>query len=195
MENTPHLSANHKEKLLAFQALVLKWQKKINLIGKATVGNVWERHIIDSLQLNNYLPKEATVLDLGSGGGFPGIILSIVGHKVTMVESDHRKAIFLQEAIRQLGLDASVRIERVEELDINILPQNGYITARAFAPLDRMLGWIRPFFKKNPTLVLLKGETAQEEIKNALKTVIFDYKMAKSITDSRGNIITLKGLK
>lgn len=195
MENTPHLSPNHKEKLLAFQALVLKWQKKINLIGKATVGDVWERHILDSLQLDKYLPQKTTILDLGSGGGFPGIVLSVIGHKVTMVESDHRKAIFLQEAIRQLGLDATVLIERVEELNTDVLPENGYITARAFAPLDRMLEWIKPFFKKNPTLVLLKGQTAKEEIEKARKAVIFDCETAKSTTNPHGHILTLKGLK
>ncbi|MBN1783402.1 MAG: 16S rRNA (guanine(527)-N(7))-methyltransferase RsmG [Alphaproteobacteria bacterium] len=195
MEKAPHLSQNHKDKLLAFQALVLKWQKKINLIGKTTINDIWDRHILDSVQLQNYLPEKQTpVLDLGSGGGFPGIVLSILGYKVTMVESDHRKAIFLQESIRQLGLDAKVLIERVEELDPAVLPENGYITARAFAPLDRMLEWIEPFFKKNPTMVLLKGQTAEEEIEKALKAVIFDYKIDKSITSPQGKIVTLKGL-
>lgn len=180
---------------MAFQALVLKWQKKINLIGKTTINDIWDRHILDSVQLQNYLPEKQTpVLDLGSGGGFPGIVLSILGYKVTMVESDHRKAIFLQESIRQLGLDAKVLIERVEELDPAVLPENGYITARAFAPLDRMLEWIEPFFKKNPTMVLLKGQTAEEEIEKALKAVIFDYKIDKSITSPQGKIVTLKGL-
>ncbi len=192
MENPLYVSLDNKEKLLEFQALVLKWQKKINLISKSSEENIWERHILDSVQLQKYLSKENIIYDLGSGGGFPGIVLSILGYKITMVESDQRKAVFLQEIVRLLDLNATVLIERAEKLNPETFPENAIITARAFAPLDRMLKWLKPLFDKNPTLILLKGRSANDEIYKAKKKFNFEYTAHKSATNPEAKILIIK---
>ncbi len=194
MENPLYVSLDNKEKLLEFQALVLKWQKKINLISKSSENDIWHRHILDSVQLQKHLSKEDIIYDLGTGGGFPGIVLSILGYKITMVESDQRKAVFLREVVRLLDLDATVLIERAEEINPETFPENAIITARAFAPLDRILKWLKPLFEKNPKLILLKGRSANDEIYKAKKKFSFEYTAHKSTTNQEAKILIINSL-
>jgi len=164
----------------------LKWQKKINLISNSTISDFWNRHILDSIQLQNYFSKKEMFFDLGSGGGFPAIPLSILGYKIALIESDQRKAIFLKEAIRKLNLDAKVLVKRVEEI---AFPEYSIITARAFAPLERILKWLKP--SKNMTLILLKGKNTDEEIKTAQEKHNFKYTVNKSLVGQEGKIIKI----
>ena len=112
------------DRLEALEALLKKWNPAINLVAKSTLGSAWDRHILDSAQLYTLAPpKVAHWADLGSGGGFPGLVIAALSHeldpdrRVTLVESDRRKATFLREAARQLGLSAEIRDERIESLD------------------------------------------------------------------------------
>ena len=130
-------------RLAEYLAILVKWQAKINLISSKTLPDAWRRHILDSAQLTSFLPTTAShILDIGSGAGFPGLVLSIVTpHRVTLVESDQRKAIFLRTVIRELNLTADVINERIE----TVAPVGASIvTARALAPLQRLLLWLHP---------------------------------------------------
>lgn len=156
------------EKLDHFAALLAKWTKRINLIAPSTVADIWRRHIEDSGQIAHFIPSNAKMhIDLGSGGGMPGIVLSILSRDFLpsltthLVESDHRKAAFLTTAIRDLGLPAKVHVARAETLD---LPPSDMLTARAFAPLSRLLTISERFCDENTTLVLHKGSRIDSEL-------------------------------
>ena len=180
-----------KEKLEKFQEMVLLANQRMNLIGKSTEKDVWERHIIDSYQLMKYLNKEDIVLDFGAGAGFPGIVLSICGIKnVYLVESIAKKCSFLQEVVDEITLPAKVLNERVENLKIVI----DVIVARAVAPLDKIFSLT--FSKKNKAVkyVLLKGKNYSIELDEAKKNWNFIYKSHKSITSCESVILEIENL-
>lgn len=182
------------EKLETYHHLLLKWQDKINLISPNTVKQAWERHFIDSLQLYNHLPStEIDLVDIGSGAGFPGLVLATMGvQHVTLIESDRRKCIFLKEVVRALDLPNVVvlnkRIEQVEDIKADV------VTARALASLNQLIEWSQAFLKPETVLIFPKGQQFEEEIKSChlpenVKINIFD-----SVTDDQAKIITLSGL-
>ena len=120
-----------------YKKLVLKWQKSINLISPNTVHEIWSRHIIDSCQFANLIvSRETSIVDIGSGGGFPGIVLAILGyHNLTLIESDNRKGIFLHEVARELSLPITIVSDRIEKVTID---SPDIITARACASLEKL---------------------------------------------------------
>ena len=137
----------------AYLALLEKWQRRINLVANSTMVDVWQRHILDSAQLIKfYPPNTKKILDVGSGAGFPGLVLAIMGNvEVDLVESDQRKAIFLSTVIRSLGLPAKVHNQRIETLP-NLAPD--VITARALAPVSKLMKLIeKPLFTKKLIIV------------------------------------------
>jgi 16S rRNA (guanine527-N7)-methyltransferase len=162
--------------------LVRAWQKRINLVGARSLDDAWRRHVLDSAQLLDHLPPGArTVLDIGSGAGFPGLVLALLGvPDVHLVESDRRKAAFLREAARQTGTQVTIHAERVEALapfPVDV------VTARACAPLSRLLELAEPFLQlrrrpaceparagPGPVCLFPKGRTADEELTAAGKT-------------------------
>jgi 16S rRNA (guanine527-N7)-methyltransferase len=157
------VSRETADKLDAFLALVLAWNGTINLVGRQDAAQLRQRHLDDSLALLPYLPAGfERAIDLGSGGGFPGLVLAIAtGRPFDLVESDQRKAAFLREAIRITGAPATVHAERIERVRLSPAP---LVTARALAPLPALLGWATPFLAPNGVCVFPKGRTVEQEL-------------------------------
>jgi len=153
-------------KLRQFEALVLKWSLRINLVSKHDLQNLWERHIQDSLALIPYIPSGTpTAIDLGSGAGFPGLVLAIeTGIPFTLIESDSRKAAFLLDAARELQAPAKILNCRIETVKCAPAP---LITARALAPLDRLLALAVPHLTPDGVCLFPKGRSYEEELKAA----------------------------
>jgi 16S rRNA (guanine527-N7)-methyltransferase len=182
-------------KLEEYVSLLLKWNAKINLIGPASQGNIWSRHIEDSLQLVPLIPEAATSLvDLGSGGGLPGLVIAIVRPhlQVTLVEQDQRKAAFLKEAKSLLGLSHVV----VEAKDIRLL--NGrfdVITARALSSLSNLLAMVAPLIHEDSACIFPKGASSATELEEAERQWTFDCQKKSSKTNAESMIITITKLK
>ena len=179
------------DKLVLYVSLLEKWQKSINLISSKTLQEIWERHILDSAQLLDHLPKQpCKILDLGSGAGLPAVILAILtDHRIEMVESDTRKCAFMQTALRETGAMAVIHNERLETLafcDADI------ITARAFAPLDRMLDWTNNQHKVGQVFWLLKGRGVNEELTNLSASQKVESEQFNSRASGDGVILRLK---
>lgn len=183
----------HGTNLETYLHELLKWQKSVNLISRNTVNDAWERHFEDSLQLIPRLPKGAkTLLDLGSGAGFPGLVLAMeTGLDVTLVESDRKKCEFLKHVGRATKTPVTVLCERIE----NVPPTPyGIITSRALADLETLFGYAYPFCHEETVLLLHKGQGAQEEIQEARKSWNFDYDMIPSKISGGGFILVIRGL-
>lgn len=186
------------DRLDQFGLLVEKWNPSINVIAKSTIPTLWDRHILDSLQVFRCArPGIRSWVDLGSGGGFPGIVVAILAADampdlhVSLVESDRRKAVFLSVVVRQLRLSATVHAVRIEDLP----PQNAdVVSARALAPLTLLCGLAFRHLRGDGTCVFLKGAQAENEIAEARKAWRFELDRSESVTDSRSSILILKGL-
>ena len=155
--------------LSAYVALLEKWQPRINLISQSSLPDIWHRHIFDSAQLLAHLPEmrpgvPRRILDIGSGAGFPGLVLAILGAgQLQLVESDQRKSVFLQAVIRELGLSATVVNHRIESLPA-CYPD--VIAARALAPLPKLMQLIDAQIHTDLTCLFLKGAKVEEELTN-----------------------------
>ena len=193
-----NVSRETLERLFAYCELIEKWNPAINLISKSGIPEIWDRHIIDSVQLFQQMPAQAGQwCDLGSGGGFPGIVLAILAKELRpatqmiLVEADRRKSVFLAEASRLLDIAVKVKTQRIEELD----PQNAdVLTARALAPLSDLCGFAYRHLKPEGVAIFPKGATAEREIELAQKFWRFDYTMAQSHTDPAALILTVRGI-
>lgn len=182
-------------KLSDYVALLEKWQKGLNLVSKST-EELWNRHIADSYQLVHHLlnSQKKEVVDLGSGGGLPAIVLAIACPETqfTLIESDRKKAIFLVECIRQLGLsNARVMNERIEKID----SKADIITARALAEVDLLLEFSYPFLKENAYCLFLKGKNWDMEIAKAKKNWHFELETFPSETSEEGRVLKLSQLR
>lgn len=156
------------ERLEAYLALLIRWQKAINLVSKATLGDPWRRHMLDSAQLLPHLPRRpCRVVDLGSGAGFPGLVLSILGAgEIHLIESDSRKCAFLREAIRITQAVAILHEGRIETTP-KILAD--VATARALAPLGELLAYSERHLAPGGVCLFLKGRGVEEELTRARK--------------------------
>lgn len=186
------VSRETEERLHAFQALVKKWNPRINLVSSSTLSVFWDRHIVDSLQISQHiLPKGGKWVDLGSGGGFPGIVLAVVfadqDLDFILVESDQRKATFLRTAIRELSLDkVKVICDRIE----NVPPlQANHVSARALAPLSLLLSFVDRHMSRDGTAWLLKGENWQREVQEAQSDWAFNLESFPSMTSSEAALL------
>ncbi|HEX9448902.1 MAG TPA: 16S rRNA (guanine(527)-N(7))-methyltransferase RsmG [Dongiaceae bacterium] len=161
-------------RLEIYAGLLLKWQKAINLVGPATLPDLWCRHMLDSAQLLPLLPPVAAgtdggISDFGSGAGFPGLVLAALTERpVTLIDSDIRKCAFLRETAQAMGIGGRVAVhaKRFDAVTPWIAP---VITARACAPLDDLLAWTAPFANDETVFLLLKGAKADEELTAAAK--------------------------
>ena len=180
--------------LSAYVALLEKWQRRINLVSPTTLPDIWHRHILDSAQLLPYLPVVSTrercqILDIGSGAGFPGLVLAILGAgDVQLVESDQRKAVFLQTVIRELGLSAHVSNQRIE----NLPPcQPDVITVRALAAVPKLMSLIAPQLHNGLTCLFLKGASVDEELTNFQTYSTMNAHLYPSVTNDNGVVVKL----
>lgn len=179
-----------------FGALVAKWTPKINLIARGTVNTIWDRHIVDSVQLYRFAPQAFEKwVDIGSGGGFPGIVMAILGRDVrptaqfVLIESDQRKATFLRTAVRELNLNAIVIAERIEDA----APQDAdVVSARALASLSGLLALSQRHLKADGQVLLHKGRQAAQEVADARKNWSFDLEDHASITDPEARILAIQ---
>jgi 16S rRNA (guanine527-N7)-methyltransferase len=181
----------------AYADLLARWQARINLVGPKTLETLWHRHFLDSAQLFTHLPSDTqTLTDIGSGGGFPGLVLAIMaahqgGPAVTLVESDARKAAFLREASRVCGAGATIINARAEAVEA---PAADVVTARACAPLPRLLPWVFSRLRADGTALLLKGANWRDELTAAEKGWTLTSAKIPSCTDTSGVILKLEGL-
>jgi 16S rRNA (guanine527-N7)-methyltransferase len=188
------VSRESLERIDAFLGLLFEWQRKTNLVSPASLPAVWTRHVIDSLQLLPHLngPPRA-IADLGSGGGFPGVILAIAsGRPVDLYESNQKKAAFLSEALRVSRATGSVRVGRLEEVATPAKGQYAYVTARALAPLPELLGYAAPFIASGATGLFLKGKDADLELTESSKSWRIKMDKQKSLTDSEAVLLAVK---
>ncbi len=180
------------DKLKEFANLVLKENKNYNLIAKSTVNQIWYRHILDSAQLVRFIDfKIKSLADLGTGAGFPGLVLDIFNKNkafhVKLYEKSPVKRRFLIGVIKELSLNAEVLGDvRNEVLDSNI------IICRAFKKLDQVIQVSREIAKKPHKLIILKGQNAQEELKKSFKTKKYPYKLENSMTNKDSKIILME---
>ncbi|MBT6415316.1 16S rRNA (guanine(527)-N(7))-methyltransferase RsmG [Candidatus Puniceispirillum sp.] len=185
-----NVSRETMDKFTIYLALLEKWQRSVNLVARTTLDIAWQRHILDSGQLGRYLPGGCqSILDVGSGAGFPGLVLSIMGDAtVHLVESDHKKTVFLQTVIRELGLSAMVHNDRIEQLPA-MAPD--VITARAFAPLGKAIGLLAPHMASHTVLLLLKGRNVEEELTEMPDYPIMSAVTYPSLSDPDGVVLQL----
>ena len=153
------------ERLSVFVALLLRWNRRINLIGACSDADIWRRHVEDSLQLGPLMGSARSAIDLGSGAGFPGLVLAIAtGVPFSLVEADRRKAAFLTEAARRTAAPVSVHANRIE--GVQLAPAE-VITARALAPLPRLLALAAPLLAADGACLFPKGRTGETELTGA----------------------------
>lgn len=185
--------------LETFAALLLKWNKTQNLVSRETVGNLWPRHIADSLQVLPLLrDSDRTVLDLGSGGGFPAIPLAIARKgeiAPILVEPTGKKASFLKTVGRELGLGLRVESVRVETLDPKNCPPVDVVTSRALAPLAELCRMALPFWRPNTRAILHKGREHVEELAESGAAYYYDVVVHRSRTDDSGVLIEISNLR
>ncbi|SMX47093.1 16S rRNA (guanine(527)-N(7))-methyltransferase RsmG [Actibacterium lipolyticum] len=186
------------ERLQTYEALLKKWNPAINLVSKTTLNDAWSRHFKDSAQIFELAPTDAKHwVDLGSGGGFPGMVIAIIAAekapdmKVTLVESDQRKATFLRTVARETGVTTEVIAKRIEETD----PQGAdVVSARALTSLAGLFEFAERHLSPKGTAIFLKGATHQQEISDALAKWRFDVQKSVSRTDPNAVILTVGGL-
>lgn len=182
-----------------FAALVQRWTPAINLVGKATVADFWTRHIVDSAQLFRFCPPNAKRwLDIGSGGGLPGIVVAILAKEllsdlcVTLVESDLRKATFLREACRSLQLSADVQSQRIESL---ASLQTDVLSARALAPLTTLLAYAQQHLASGGVALFPKGSQHENELAEARKAWSFDLDIQPSLSEEKAAILIIRNVR
>lgn len=185
------------DKLRAFANLVEKWTIKINLISKPSIPTIWDRHIVDSAQIFNAAPSSGHWVDLGSGGGFPGVVVGILTqgtatpHQITLVESDQRKSVFLRTAARELDLDVCVRSERIEAIDaLNA----DVLSARALSDLKTLLSFANRHMNVGGTALFPKGAQWQKEDQDARETWSYACEVIRSITNAEAAILKIKDI-
>ncbi len=168
----------------------------MNLVGPDTIPDVWNRHIFDSAQLLDLVDEAATWADLGAGAGFPGLVLAILlkeraDSHVWLVDSLGKRCRFLQEVVDALSLRATVVNGRAEDQRIKV----DVVTARALAPMDRLLGYAQPYLQRGAQGLFLKGEKAEVELIEARKVWQFDSSLSVSRSDPRGRIVSVRSLR
>lgn len=168
----------------------------MNLVGPDTIPDVWNRHIFDSAQLLDLVPEAGTWADLGAGAGFPGLVLAILlkdraDSHVWLVDSLGKRCRFLQEVVDALSLRATVVNGRAEDQRIKV----DVVTARALAPMDRLLGYAQPYLQRGAQGLFLKGEKAEVELIEARKVWQFDSSLSVSRSDPRGRIVSVRSLR
>lgn len=193
-----NVSRETSERLDTFVALVNKWNPAINLVSRSSLPNLWERHILDSVQVFGAAPKTIDHwVDIGSGGGFPGVVIAILAAgrapnaRITLIESDSRKATFLRTALRETGCVGTVINQRIEQA----VPQRaGIVSARALADLSDLLRYAQRHLDPTGVAIFPKGATWKHEIATAKTQWNFAYEAATSKLDPDAAILSITGV-
>ncbi|AWM88867.1 16S rRNA (guanine(527)-N(7))-methyltransferase RsmG [Microvirga sp. 17 mud 1-3] len=206
LQNMPELLAPFDvsretfEKLSLLESELRRWQAIKNLVGPGTLDRIWERHIIDSLQLLAYAPDTAKLwLDLGSGAGFPGLVLAIAGQErgleVHLVESNSRKCAFLRHVARLTGAKAVVHAARLESVVPGFVGRADVVSARALASLATLLDWTAPLLKAGTIGLFPKGREVDAELTEARESWKFAAEVLPSRTDSEARILRISSIE
>lgn len=197
-----NVSRETSEKLEIYEEKLRQWQRAINLVSPKTLPSVWQRHFADSAQLFRFIPQEArSLVDLGSGAGFPGLVLAILAAEkkpdliVTLIESDQRKSAFLRDVATATEKNVRVLSTRIEtDASKNATGAVDIISARALAPLERLFRLSVPFCHPASVCLFPKGRSAAEEIAQARTSMRFDYELFESETDIEGRIVVARNI-
>ena len=178
-----------------FRALLAEWNENLNLVGPSALAAFWPRHAWDSAQLLQIEPQAKTWADLGAGAGFPGLVLAILlketpGAHVHLVESLAKRCRFLEAVVGTLNLPATVHNARAEALSLKV----DVVTARAVAPLHKLLGFAEPYLKRGAVGLFLKGQDVVSELTEATRYWKFDVKLTPSLSSTEGQVVRVKGL-
>ena len=188
------LNKTQVDKIDFYLSSIIEHNKHTNLIGKSTIENIWDRHVLDCLQLTKYIiNKKLKILDLGTGAGLPGVLFSIVGYqRVLMVDSVKKKTDFVRKIIKELSLTAKIQNKRIEKPPTS---QHDIIVSRALAPLVKLLTYARMYSNKNTTSLFLKGRNATSEIDIALKKYLFEFEKIKSLSSNDGCVLKINNIR
>lgn len=192
----PDVPRETRDRLQNYVNMLMQWQKRINLIGSGSSATIWERHIVDCAQLNRFGLEANTWLDIGSGAGLPGLVIAILRQPsswltMTLVESDARKAAFIREAARQLGISVRVENKRVEELLLDEAQRSEVVSARALAPLGPLVNLVMPLLTTGCMGIFPKGQNVDSEWMG-LDVSHLIIEQWPSMTQSGACIITVK---
>lgn len=185
--------------VVAFEALFRKWAARINLVAPSTLDEVWTRHILDSAQLGKLAPDALRWVDIGSGGGFPGAIVALIlkarpGASIDLVESNGKKVAFLRTTLAELGAPARVHAKRIEEAH-EVIRNPQVVTARALAPLGKLLGLVEPWLSAGARGLFHKGRDYQTELQESAAAWHFDLLEHRSLVDPNSVILEISALK
>jgi len=194
------VSRETEARLDRYVALLLEWQAKTNLVAPSTLPNLWTRHISDSLQLLSLAPSAKSWVDLGSGGGFPGVVLAcalaeVPGASIHLVERIAKKAAFLREAIRVTGARGTVHLADIGDTVDRISGPIDCVTARALAPLHQLIGFAEPWVKDGAKALFLKGQDVEAELTEATKYWNIKPELHASRTGGHGWIVELGSIE
>ena len=189
-----HVSRETLELLKIYADLLAKWQKRINLVAPSTLPDLWRRHMLDSAQLSHYIPDQpGPLLDLGSGAGFPGLVLALLGRpNIHLVERNAEKCVFLGEVARLTETSVTIHHCSIENLQKENFAR--FITARAVAPLPKLLDLAAPLLAKKGECFFLKGKKARQELTESRKKWKMTVKTYPSLTDPSGTLLKIGGL-
>ncbi|WP_410052923.1 16S rRNA (guanine(527)-N(7))-methyltransferase RsmG [Bradyrhizobium sp. SZCCHNRI20481] len=190
------VSRETEQRLDRYVALLLEWQAKTNLVAPSTLPHLWTRHIADSLQLLDLAPDARIWVDLGSGGGFPGVVLACAladrpGAQIHLVERNAKKAAFLREAIRVTGAPGIVHLSEIGDIVEKWSGRVDCVTARALAPLHQLIGFAEPLVKKGAKALFLKGQDVEAELTESTKYWKIESKLHSSRTGGQGWIVAI----
>ncbi|WP_417782943.1 16S rRNA (guanine(527)-N(7))-methyltransferase RsmG [Terasakiella pusilla] len=190
--NALDVSRETLDKLQVYADLLVKWQAKINLVSNSTLDDLWTRHLLDSAQVFPFLPNQTkTLVDIGCGAGFPGLVLAIMGvEDVHMVDSDMRKMAFVREVARATETPVTIHNCRID--DVKETEFADVVTSRALASLEKLLGFSANLCKPDGTCIFLKGRKTEEEIREAQKNWDFEYQSHGSVSDHEGKVLIIE---
>ncbi|WP_282092786.1 16S rRNA (guanine(527)-N(7))-methyltransferase RsmG [Epibacterium ulvae] len=185
------------ERLQIFEQTIIKWNPKINLVSKNSLTDLWTRHIQDSVQVFRSVDFSENWVDIGSGGGFPGVVSAILAHdtspntKFTLIESDQRKSAFLRNAARECGININVISKRIEHVDAMCAD---VLSARALADLSLLFEFCERHLAKDGVALFPKGQTWKKEVDNARERWQFDCESIRSETEPKAVILKIQGI-
>jgi len=187
-------------RLDCYAELIVKWQPAVNLVASSTIASLWSRHILDCAQIARIGGEHRRWLDLGSGAGLPGLVIAILlagrpGVGVDLIESDQRKAVFLREAARLTGAPACVHAVRIEKAVSHFIGKVTAVTARALAPLPRLLGLAEPLLTHGAEGFFPKGQALELELAQASARFAFEARIVSSEAEAKGRVVVIRGLQ